>query len=876
MSKDRLAVDESIESRVEALVARMTLEEKINQMSVRMGAGDDPATAARLNTEAQKDAIAKSPNRIPLLLTRESSHGLNTAGVTSFPACITMGSTWDEELNDRIGRAIAVEARAQGVHQGLSPVLDIARDPRWGRQEETYGEDPHLTSRLGVAFIKGMQGDRLRDGIIACPKHLVGYGASEGGKDNDPISITYRDLHETYLPPFEAAFTEADAQSVMICYGAVNGIPCTSDKAIVTDLLAKWNFTGHVLDDCPGIAGLLGHHAAHDIKEAIALSINAGIDRQFYDFIGEVPNQIAGQEKFEKILLELVREGKVPQSRIDAAARRVLRHKLMLGLFEDAMVDPDHAARVGNCDEHRALARETAAKAIVLLKNENDLLPLDATKLRTIAVIGPNAAEGQLGDYSGRPAHIVSPLEGIKALVGNRIEVLHAEGCEILSPALVGARFSVRITGNLKVDTDAEYTLRLETNDGVRLFLDGEAVIDDWTTGRIRPREAKLHLTRGDHALKLEYFRGTKFMNPDPTIEMRNRNTLRLSWAASHLPMRVIPTDNLTYRGALGTQQHGSGEGLMMEPFLGPNFDRALPEQNRVIREIDFDWGDRSPILATTAESQELESIAQAVEIAKRADVALLFVGETSVRGPQQVCGEHFDRANIELTGSQQQLIDAVLATGTPTVAVLVCGRALAIPKIAERVPAIVQAWYPGQEGGHAIADVLFGQVNPSGKLPVSMPYSAGHLPVHFGRRPRMGWYIDAKSDPLYPFGFGLSYTTFEYSNLRVTPERGGASTTFVVEAELKNTGSRAGDEIVQLYVKDAVCTFVTPIKRLVGFRRVSLQPGERKSVRFELTQTELALLDRDFEPRVEAGEFKVQLGGDAAGGPTVSLWVEG
>ncbi len=768
----------------------MTLEEKINQMSVRMGSGDPPETAAKLNNESQKEAIAASPHGIPLLMTRESSHGLNTAGVTSFPACITMATSWDEDLNHRIGRAIAAEARAQGVHQGLSPVLDIARDPRWGRQEETYGEDPFLVSRLGVAFIKGLQGDNLRDGIIACPKHLIGYGAPEGGKDNDPISITGRELHETYLPPFEAAVKEANAQSIMICFGAVNGIPCTLDPVYCRDLPARWGFSGHIVDDCPGIAGLLGHRAATNIKDAIALGVNAGIDRQFYDFIGEVPNQIVGQEQFEKHLLELVKEGRVPESRINEAAARVLRQKFQLGLFDQAIVDPAKAAKVANSAEHRALARETAVKGIVLLKNDNNLLPLDPAKLKKIAVIGPNAAEGQLGDYSGKPDHIVTPLEGIQS-AAPQAKILHAKGCEILSPAMVGARFSVRVHGNLKVDLDDKYTLQLETNDGVRLILDGKTVLEDWTPGPIRTRSVELKLTKGDHALQVDYFRGTRFLSTDPAKNARNRNTLRLLWSSSKSPMRIIPTDNLTYRGALGTQQHGSGEGLMMDVFLGPAFDAPLPEQSRVIREIDFDWGDFSPILSDTAESHEAQTISEAVEVARQADVVLLFVGETSIRGPQQVCGEHFDRADLGLTGSQNKLIAEVTALGKPTVVVLINGRALAIGEIVKSAGAVLEAWYPGQEGGHAIADILFGKANPSGKLPVSIPHSAGQLPIHHYRRPRMGWYIDSRSDPLFPFGFGLSYTTFEYKNAKVTPERGSNKTEFTISVDVSNTGSR-------------------------------------------------------------------------------------
>jgi beta-glucosidase len=322
--------------------------------------------------------------------------------------------------------------------------------------EEGLGEDALLCSRIGVAFIKGLQGDNLRDGIIATPKHLVGYGASEGGKDNDPISISERDLHETYLPPFEAAIKDGKAESVMICFGALNGVPCTLDKRIVTDILREWGFDGHVVDDCPGIAGLVGHRAAHDMDEAIALGVNAGIDRQFYDYIGLVPSQAAGQEMFEKALLKLVKEGKVSEARINDAAARVLRSKFKLGLFEDAIVDPTQAAVVVNNPEHAALAREVAAKGITLLKNDNNVLPLKPD-VKTIAVIGPNAADGQLGDYSGTPKHIVSPLEGLQKAVGSSTKVVYEKGCEILPLASVAGRFSVRAHGNLKVDLDEEY-----------------------------------------------------------------------------------------------------------------------------------------------------------------------------------------------------------------------------------------------------------------------------------------------------------------------------------------------------------------------------------------------------------------------------------
>ncbi|HZZ41803.1 MAG TPA: glycoside hydrolase family 3 C-terminal domain-containing protein [Tepidisphaeraceae bacterium] len=856
----------SIETRVVDLLSRMTLEEKLQQMSVRNGSAEGPGTAARVNNQTQKREIESNRHGIPMLLSRETSHGMANAGVTSFPASIAMACSFDDELIHRIGRAISKEAAAQNIRQGLSPVLDICRDPRWGRQEETFGEDPHVTGRLGVAFIKGLQNDGdLKSGILATPKHLVGYAASEGGKDNDPINITERDLHETYLPPFKAVFQQADAQSVMICFGALNGVPCTLDKRIVTDLLNEWKFNGFVIDDCPGIAGLIGHRAARDMKEAIGLAVNAGIDRQFWNYCGVLPTWEAGQGEFEKHLGELVREGVVPESRIDQAVSRVLRAKFRLGLFEAPYCDPAEAERVATDPAHKALAREAAVKGAVLLKNDGGVLPLDAGKIKKIAVIGPNAAEGQLGDYSGTPTHVVSPLEGIRAAVGAKVEVMYAKGCEILSAALVIQRFSVRLSGNLKVEVDDTYRLVLESNDGVRLMLGGKKIIDDWTPGPRRRREVTLPLTKGGHPITIEYFRGTKLLVTDENDPTAYHNALRLSWSHGQSALAVIPDDSYTLATKRSIQAEGSGEGLTMEVFFGANFDQPQPEQTRVVKDVDFSWGEASPILATAAENAEQHSIDEAVAIAKNADVAVVFVGETSSRkGAQQVCGEHFDRADISLTGSQEKLVLAVCATGTPTVVVLVNGRSLAMPKIVREAGAILEAWYPGQEGGHAIADLLFGKEVPSGKLAASIPYSAGQLPVYFARRPRMGWYIDEKSEPLYVFGFGLSYTTFEYTDLKISRRE--------VSATVRNTGARDAVETVQLYLEPATCSFSTPLKRLVGYQRVSLKAGQSTTVKFLLSAEDFTQHDQDFKPRPVDSPWKIQLGPNSATGLTGTL----
>ncbi|HWB53036.1 MAG TPA: glycoside hydrolase family 3 C-terminal domain-containing protein, partial [Tepidisphaeraceae bacterium] len=696
--------------------------------------------------------------------------------------------------------------------------------------------------------------------------------ASEGGKDNDPITLSERDLREVYLPPFEMVVKEANTQSIMICFGAVNGIPCTSDKSLVTDLLERWGFDGFVIDDCPGLAGLVGHRAAADIKEAIGQGVNAGIDRQFFDFCGMVPGQAEGQEKFEKFLLELVKEGKVSEERINQACAKVLRAKFRLGLFESPYVDEKNAAAVAKRPEHKALARETAVKGIVLLKNEG-VLPLIAGA-QTLSVIGPNADAGQLGDYTGTPEHVVTPLEGIRA-AAPKAKIIYEKGCEIMPTEQVVGRFSVKLYGGLRVDVGGEHTIELESNDGVRLKLDGKAIIDDWAVGPRRRRNIKIDLSKGNHEIDLTYFRGVRGLVTEGDEDAVNRNVLRLRWAQGNAKLSAIPDDAFSHASQLGVQQEGSGEGLWMEVFLGENFNTPLTEQKRVVKDVNFDWGIGSPIIAKAAQDAEKDSIAKAVAAVVKADVAIVCVGETSARGAQQVCGEHFDRTDIGLTGSQAQLVRAVAAKGKPVVLVLINGRSLAIPDLVDASAAVLEAWYPGQEGGHAIADILFGKANPSGKLPVSIPRDSRQLPVYYNRHPRMGYYIDEKSDPLFPFGFGLSYTKFEYANLRISPPKGGADTKFVIEADIANTGKVAGDEVVQLYVEDAICTFLTPVKRLADFKRISLKPGEKQTVRFEVGQKQLEQLDQKFEPRIEAGEFKIQVGGNSAqGGLTGSLWV--
>lgn len=850
----------SIEQRVEDILGRMTLEEKIHEMNVRLGSGDKPRLAALANNIAQKEAIEKSRLGIPLILARETSHGINTAGVTSFPAAICTASTWDTDLVEAVGAVIAAEARAQGVHQGISPILDITRDPRWGRMEEGCGEDALLTSRLGVAFVKGLQGSKLNTdrNIIATAKHFPGYGAAVGGKDNDPIEIPQRVLEETYFPPFKSVIQEADLQSIMICFGAVNGVACTADKKLVTDTLAKWNFNGFAIDDCPGTAGLLGHHVAADMKDAVRLAICAGIDQQFMNFNDSTDPGHTNEEQFERTLLELIKEGKVSESRINDAARKILRAKFRLGLFERPYVEPETAEKVANDPAHKLLAYETAAKGITLLKNEGDLLPLKKN-ISSIAVIGPNADVAQLGNYSGIPDKTISPLEGIKKKFSSDTKIYHTKGCGIKSPGKFVDKFSLRFCGNIRVDFEDEYQFYALAKDGVRLWLDGKKIIDNWKRTELKECTGKIFLERGNHSIKVEYFNYGS--NRSEGAGAYNAAVLRLSWSSSSIEKQIVPNHALSHTSQLGVQQDGVGEGLLMDVFGGENFETHLPKETRTVETIDFDWGNKSPITADDSETEaDSKEIRQAAEAARKAEVAVVFVGEAS-SGPEQVCGEHYDRTDLGLPGQQQALVQAVYKTGTPTIVVLINGRSLAVSWIADNVPAILEAWYIGERGGDAITDILCGKVNPSGKLPVSVPRSAGQLPVYYNRRPRMGYYIDSSSDPLFPFGFGLSYTNYKYENFVVDADKFPSDDTIDVSVDVTNTGDRDGEEIVQLYIRDVISSVTTPVKQLKDFSRIALKAGQTQKLSFSLTKEQLSLLDCDLNLVFEPGEFEIMVG---------------
>lgn len=729
------------EVRVQDLLSRMTTEEKIGQLLCPMGwemyerngdriscsekfrqivkdqhvgmlwgvyradpwtrktlsNGLNPQFAAEAGNALQRYVMENTRLGIPLFLAEEAPHGHMAIGATVFPTGIAQASTWNPELLEEMGATISKEIRLQGGHISYGPVIDISRDPRWSRVEESFGEDYVLSARMAAAIAKGNGGGELQRpySTVTTLKHFIAYGIPEGGHNGNSAIVGKRELHEIFLPPFKEAI-DAGALSVMTAYNSIDGVPCTSNKELLTDILHRdWGFKGFTVSDLISIDGLKDNHSvAETLEDAGALAINAGVDADL------------GANAFA-MLKEAVTNGKVDMQTIDTAVSRILKLKFDMGLFEHPYADPKQAKQHVRSREHIALARRVAQESIILLKNKGGILPLS----RNIhaAVIGPNAHNryNMLGDYT-------APQE----------------------------------------------------EENVKTVLDG-------VLSKLKPSQ-------------VEYVKGCAIRDTAQT-------------------------------------------------------------------EID-----------------------KAVEAAQRADVAIVVVGGSSARdfktdylatgaaiaSSQTVSdmesGEGFDRATLNLLGKQQDLLDAVKATGKPMVVIYIQGRPLNMNRASEQADALLTAWYPGQEGGNAIADVLFGDYNPAGRLPVSVPRHEGQIPVYYNKkRPKGHNYIEMSSDPLYAFGHGLSYTTFDYSNLQVV-RKGDA---FEASFTLQNTGARPGDEVVQLYIRDEVASVVQPLMQLKQFKRIHLAPNEKRTMTFTLTADDLSILDDKFRKVVEPGKFTLMIG---------------
>ncbi len=625
---------------------------------------------------------------------------------TVFPTSIGQSSTWNPELIKRMAEVIASEARLQGAHIGYGPVLDLAREPRWSRVEETYGEDPVLNGAMGEAMVQGFQGSDLKSGknVVSTLKHFAVYGVPEGGHNGGSVTVGERELHQAYLPPFKRA-VKAGALSVMTAYNSVDGIPCSSNPVLLKDILrADWGFNGFVVSDLGSISGLVSnHHVAATAADAASLAINAGLDADLSGY------------GYGSALADAVKGGKVSQAVLDTALARVLRIKFKMGLFENPYVDPAKAAKEVRKTASVEMARRVAQESLILLKNENHLLPIKKD-VESIAVIGPNADNiyNQLGDYTAPQSDqaIVTVLEGIRAKVGNAVNVRYVKGC------------AIRDTTSDEIETAAEAA----RNAGVAVVVLGGSSARDFKTEYQSTGAAKVNAS-------------------DVTVS-------------------------------------------------------------------------------------DMES------------------------------GEGFDRSSLDLMGRQLQLLKAVVKTGTPVVLVLIKGRPLNINWAASNVPAILDAWYPGQEGGNAIADVLFGDYNPAGRLPVSVPKSVGQLPVYYNqKKPASHDYVEVDSKPLYCFGYGLSYSSFEYSGLSIEKSGKNNSLAVRVKCSIRNSSSKDGDEVVQLYLSDHVSSVVSPLKQLRQFQRVHLKAGEQKDLSFDLNTEDFMLLNSEMKWVTEPGEFTVMIG---------------
>jgi beta-glucosidase len=657
---------------------------------------------------------------IPAMVHDECCAGVLARGATVFPQIIGAASTWDPVLVEQMTDVIRQQMRALGIHHGLAPVLDIARDPRWGRIEETFGEDPYLTSTLGCAYIRGLQGKDWSQGVVGTGKHFIGYGLPEGGLNWAPAHIMPRELREVYLLPFEAAVREVGLGTIMPAYHELDGIPCSTSSELLTDILrGEWGFKGMVVSDYFAINQLVGYHRfAPDKAAAARLSLDAGMDL-------ELPSI----DCFRQPLAEAVARGDLDERRIDESVRRVLAYKFDFGIFESPYVQPDAVPALLDAAEHRALARTIADKSLVLLKNDG-VLPL-SRKVKSIAVIGPNAdtMRNMVGDYA-YPAHI---------------ETLITLGGMGLSATPMPEQ----------MDMVEEFTPIVTVLAGLKAALSS-------TT-------------------KIETVKGCEVL------------------------------------------------------------------------------GDST------------EGIAAAVEAAKRAEIALLVVGDKAGLTPDCSVGEFRDRTTLGLPGVQEDLVRAVLATGTPTIVVLVNGRPYSIGWILQEAVAVLECWLPGEEGGTAIAAALFGDINPGGKLPVTVVRNAGQVPLFYSHRPSgaksffYGPYVDESNDPLLPFGFGLSYTTFGIDNLRLDRQEVTAGGKVQVSVDVTNTGKRAGDEVVQFYTRTDGASVTRPVKELRGFKRVTLKPGERKRVTLTLDTAQMAYLDQAMRLVVEPGKVTVTVGNSSA-----------
>ena len=844
-----------VEERIADLISRMTLEEKARQIDqysasdltyedketgsikadyekLRM-MGDNPYGVVQLrnsNAKAYNDiqryAIENTRLGIPILCCEESLHGYCKEGATVFPQQIALGCTFDPTLGEEMGAAIAREARACGIQETWNPVCDLAREPRWGRTEENFGEDTYHSSRFAYHIVKGLQGDDIskHDKVASELKHYTGYGVPIGGLNCAPAAIGKHELYEYCQPVFEAAVKDAGAYNVMCSYSSIDSQPVPSDRELLTEVLRdQWGMRGFVRSDMCAISMLnCDHNVAETKQEAIRMALEAGTDVQLYDF----PHDL-----YQGTIIDYISRGLMSMETLDLAVSRVLRVKFDLGLFDNPYIDESIEPKVFHCEEHKELAYRIAAKSITLLKNKDNLLPLKRS-MKKIAVVGPTANILNFGDYSvnSRNYDKITLFSSIKEIVGNETEVVYAKGCEFkdLTMKKIPNHWYINLTG--------EYFNNPEEPVGKPVLVREDKAID-----------FSFIATKAADCVNAQFSaRWTGVIDcpleQDGFIGLTCKDSIKL-WVDDEL---VID--------AWGDKR---GDSLVPFKFEKKKYNLKIEYRN--------DERGASVILGWKGKTADINEALAAV---KDADVAIVSLGDFA-----ETSGENLDRCDLNLPGKQLDFLKAIHATGTPVVLVLQSGRPMTITWENENIPAIVQAFFAGELGGKAIADVLFGNVNPSGKLPISFPKHVGQLPVYYSRKPAGNKrYVEGfDRNPLFPFGYGLSYTTFEYSDLVLSSMEIKTNETLKVSFNVINTGNVDGEEVAQIYIRDYFASVVKPGMELKGFQRIALKAGESKRVEIELGELAFRTLNPKYEWVVEPGKMSVMVGRSSADLPLQS-----
>jgi len=844
-----------IEKRVDDLLAKMTLEEKFWQLYMIPGdlttdkeqykhgifgfqiatTGNSQNQAeqllnyskntnalqtAKLINQTQKYFIEETRLGIPIIPFDEALHGLMRQGATTFPQAIALAATWDTPLMQNIAHAIAIETKSRGIRQILSPVINIARDVRWGRTEETYGEDPFLTTQMAVAYIS--QFEKL--GIITTPKHfLANVGA--GGRDSYPIHYNKRLLQEIYLPAFKAAIKTAHAQSIMTAYNSLDGRQCTANHWLLQQKLKKeWNFQGFVISDAGSTGGAnVLHFTSHNYQQSTVQALENGLDVIFQTSYNHYP-----------LFYKAFQKGLIKQTTIDNAVQRVLRAKFKLGLFEHPYINPQQAQKQNGTPKHRQLAKKAAQESLVLLQNNNQTLPLNK-QLKSLAIIGVDAKTVRLGGYSGPGNHPVSILQGITNKLNKTCKITYTPGCGRNNPQYT----------TIPKKYLSHYNKQLQKQPGLKAqYYNNHTLTEPATLSRIDPN--------------IE-FSWTLF---SPAPKKINYDNFSVRWTG-----QLTSPNSGTYQ--IGIQGDDGYRLYINNKLIINNWHKQTNQtitknyhfkKNKTYNikvefyetvgnvRIKLIWNQNTPNNWKT-------QIAKASQIAKQSDAAIVVVGIDE--------GEFQDRAILSLPGHQEELINQIATNNKQTIVILIGGSAITMQKWRRNVPAIIYAWYSGDEGGNAIADTIFGDYTPAGRLPITFPQHEAQLPLYYNHKPtgRGDDYLNLTGKPLFPFGYGLSYTNFKYHNLTINQPTISKTQSTTATIQITNTGNYDGDEVVQLYIKDLFASVARPIIQLKGFQRIHLKKGETKTITFQITPKLLTMLNEKMETVIEPGKFKIMIG---------------